>query len=238
MLQGQKVDRAIIIGIAVVVFGWDLVKEVIRPIWALNVEEWAKGHSLDAKLKDNEGVILEWLALVYSAITSDPIRHALVGAALYASLPPLISLVYRKATRKVSKQPEPASDASDLGRFNLEAQQRAISRVREYVNPNLSVEIVLASPAHVPLGEALASVFRLSGWKVDFNKTPQEPFNHQYWSGIAVRACNRHLLEVVRVTLQGAGLPASPELTPNTVQESNPKWPYAEHRITIRIGHH
>jgi hypothetical protein len=121
----------------------------------------------------------------------------------------------------------------------LNAQQALISTLASYGGDPANVKIQIAAPIHRPLGETLASNFRLAKWQTEFFNIPLETQTHTHISGIEVIGYNKHLVEVVTDALKNAGLTeAKATAKEPEIKQESPKWDYVQRHIHIIIGYY
>jgi hypothetical protein len=99
--------------------------------------------------------------------------------------------------------------------------------------------ISIANVRYKKLAETLSSIFELAGWQTSFNDVPYEQYRVEYFEGIEVTGHNKHLVEAIAGLLSKCGVQAiHSTVKPLRLSKSNPKWPSAQRKIEIVIGHH
>jgi hypothetical protein len=134
-----------------------------------------------------------------------------------------------------------ADDLPKLRRKFIETDPTPlVAALKRIANDHISyVEISFAAAQHRPLADKLKAVFDLAGWNVTFNSGPLDnDSRHEFHAGIMMAGYNGAHLQVVVDTLKAAGLAVSgSQVRKLEVPSDNPKFPHAQRKVYIVIGH-
>jgi hypothetical protein len=191
-----------------------------------------------------------WVASMLSPIISPALLNLIVNLSIIFVL--IICLwrqnilkkqieehINKETIKDLKQKPTQTIVRKERATPTLGAQQLLINILASYGGDPANVSINIAATIHQPLGETLASAFKLANWETTFNNIPLEPQSHTYISGIEIIGFNKHLVEVVTDALKNAGLPEAKATVGETkFKRENPKWDYVQHSIGIIIGHY
>lgn len=113
-----------------------------------------------------------------------------------------------------------------------------VSRLRQYANGLVRVNVDLYSNAHRLMADRIASAFELAGWELNYGKVAQEPYNPHYMSGIEVRGFNAQLVNVAALAVTDlGGWDVRTSVEELKLKRDNPKWARGQQTIYITIGY-
>jgi hypothetical protein len=164
---------------------------------------------------------------------------AIIGFFLGIAVTLWFDYLNRKRTGRDEQRPRQAASLAGADQFDEAGQQRLLAALKQYSGDFYNLDIEFANVKHRQLAETIESVFWLAGWKTNSNSLPQENYQpHHYWRGVHVWGYNRHLVNSIAQSMSDSGIiGVRSSIEVSKIAKDNPKWPYVEHRIKIRVGH-
>ncbi|MGH9386910.1 MAG: hypothetical protein ACRD2N_21785, partial [Vicinamibacterales bacterium] len=150
----------------------------------------------------------------------------------------ICSTVFYLTTAPATSPPSEPMPTPSARKWDADAQRTLVERIRDY-SSDASVQFRFAHAPQRATVDSLKGAFDFAGWKTEVRGAPLDSIaDAGYFDGIEVQGYNRLIVELVASSLKESGLgEIRTRIDELKVPKTNPKWPYANQRVRLTLGH-